>query len=1151
MSAEKQRTILLVDDEAIIAMAEKMTLKKYGYDVITALTGEEAIETIEKTPGIDLILMDIDLGAGMDGTKAAAIILGQRDLPVVFLSSHMEPEVVAKTEKITSYGYIAKSSSITVLDASIKMAFKLFEAKIKEIKKEKVLQDIIDKNPLSIQIVDTEGFTLRTNPAHTLLFGAVPPADFSIFNDMQLKQQGFGGLIERIKEGEVVQFPIIRYNAHDSVPDAPDVPVWVRTVVFPINDSSGKPENFVFMHENITESKEAEAALRQSEDRFRAIIAHTPDHIIIHDRDLRYTFVANPQLGLTEADMLGKTDHDILEKGEAKNLIAIKQKVLDTGVPFYLQTSLQNLRGGKEYFEGAFIPKFDSAGKPDGLIGYFRNVTQRKLAEAQTEAVLETLRKNEKELQYLFKSMITAFVLFESIFDEKGDFISYRFVYINDAYEHITGVKNEEVKGKSVHEVWPETEAEWIKRYGEVAVTGVSSEFELYHDPTKKLYHCNVYRPWNNKSRFCVVFEDITERKQAEATLRGSEERYKALFDRSLDLIYIHDFEGRFIDANDAALNRLGYSREEIRGLNFASLLGEDQLPLALKTMQEIRETGFQKDLTEFRLRHKNGGTVYVETQGSAILSKGSFSAIQSIARDISERKQSAGLLARQNDALLKLNQFSIELSMLSAEDDLEALIAKRIKEIAGAELAVFSEYDPENRTTTIRHIEMEPGLLKQVVGLLGKQVEKIHSTVSTEMYREMTKEKIIGSRKTLHEMSFGAISRPVGAAIQALLKVDRFIGIAYLVEGNLYGTSVLGMNKDQPDPSQPILENFSYLASMALRRKRAESQREAALEKLRSFALAVESSSDAIGMSTPAGKHYYQNKAFTDLFGDIGENPPATVYVDEQVGRKVFRTIMGGNPWAGEIKMKGKAGELLDVFQRAYAIKDSAGRILSLVGIHTNINERKRAEEEIKQQLAEKVILLKEVHHRIKNNIASIGSLISLRLQSITNPEAVAVLQDAIGRVDSMRILYDKLLLTEDYKDISVKNYIESLTDAIVVLFPGSVKVTFEKHIADFHLDPKLLFPLGIIINELLTNKIKYAFINRDAGRIQISLTHIGHQVTLIIQDNGVELPDGFDIKESKGFGLMLVNMLSQQLGGSFAMEKGAGTCCTVEFDI
>ena len=134
--------------------------------------------------------------------------------------------------------------------------------------------------------------------------------------------------------------------------------------------------------------------------------------------------------------------------------------------------------------------------------------------------------------------------------------------------------------------------------------------------------------------------QDITERKQAEENLRESDERYKALFDHSLDLIYITDFEGRFIDANDAALNRLGYTREDIRSLNFASLLSEDQLPLAFKTLQEIRETGIHESLIELRLRHKNGSAVYVETRGSAIMSNGTPVAIQAIARDITERKQ-------------------------------------------------------------------------------------------------------------------------------------------------------------------------------------------------------------------------------------------------------------------------------------------------------------------------------------------------------------------------------------------------------------------------------------------------------------------------------------------------------------------------------
>ncbi|MCX5849314.1 MAG: PAS domain S-box protein [Deltaproteobacteria bacterium] len=131
----------------------------------------------------------------------------------------------------------------------------------------------------------------------------------------------------------------------------------------------------------------------------------------------------------------------------------------------------------------------------------------------------------------------------------------------------------------------------------------------------------------------------VIERKRAESLLRESDERYKALFDRSLDFVYTFDFEGRFIDANAAALNGFGYTREEIPSLNFVSFLSEDQLPLAFKTLQEIQETGIQNNPVEFRIRHKNGSEVYVETKGSTIMSNGIPVAIQAIARDITERK--------------------------------------------------------------------------------------------------------------------------------------------------------------------------------------------------------------------------------------------------------------------------------------------------------------------------------------------------------------------------------------------------------------------------------------------------------------------------------------------------------------------------------
>jgi PAS domain S-box-containing protein len=132
MNSKEQKTILLVEDEAFIAMAESMQLKDYGYDVIHVPNGRKAIDAVnDKKTEINLILMDIDLGQEIDGTETAKMILKEHDLPILFLSSHIEREIVDKTENITSYGYVVKNSGITVLDASIKMAFRLYESYLK------------------------------------------------------------------------------------------------------------------------------------------------------------------------------------------------------------------------------------------------------------------------------------------------------------------------------------------------------------------------------------------------------------------------------------------------------------------------------------------------------------------------------------------------------------------------------------------------------------------------------------------------------------------------------------------------------------------------------------------------------------------------------------------------------------------------------------------------------------------------------------------------------------------------------------------------------------------------------------------------------------------------------------------------------------
>lgn len=128
MDIQEQKTILLVEDDVLISMATTLTIKGFGYKVISAYSGEEAVETALSSEQIDLILIDLGLGKGIDGTEAARQILGEKIIPIVFLTSHPEQEYVDKVKEITRYGYLLKNSGDFVLRSSIEMAFELFEA---------------------------------------------------------------------------------------------------------------------------------------------------------------------------------------------------------------------------------------------------------------------------------------------------------------------------------------------------------------------------------------------------------------------------------------------------------------------------------------------------------------------------------------------------------------------------------------------------------------------------------------------------------------------------------------------------------------------------------------------------------------------------------------------------------------------------------------------------------------------------------------------------------------------------------------------------------------------------------------------------------------------------------------------------------------
>ena len=215
------------------------------------------------------------------------------------------------------------------------------------------------------------------------------------------------------------------------------------------------------------------------------------------------------------------------------------------------------------------------------------------------------------------------------------------------------------------------------------------------------------------------------------------------------------------------------------------------------------------------------------------------------------------------------------------------------------------------------------------------------------------------------------------------------------------------------------------------------------------------------------------------------------------------------------------------------------------------NITEARALQEKLEKQLTEKMVLLKEIHHRVKNNIANIEGVLSLQANSTNNAEVKTALQDSISRVKSMRALYDRLLLSEDYHDVSIKEYAECLIDSLSEVFSKIKDVKVEKKISEFTIESSKAISVGMLINEFMTNVYKYAFKERESGSVLISIKKDKNKVTLIVHDNGVGIDESKNVTESPGFGLTIVKMLVDQLDGTFSVTNENGTKNVIQFEL
>lgn len=216
----------------------------------------------------------------------------------------------------------------------------------------------------------------------------------------------------------------------------------------------------------------------------------------------------------------------------------------------------------------------------------------------------------------------------------------------------------------------------------------------------------------------------------------------------------------------------------------------------------------------------------------------------------------------------------------------------------------------------------------------------------------------------------------------------------------------------------------------------------------------------------------------------------------------------------------------------------------------YIDISERKRVEEQLRASLAEKELLLKEIHHRVKNNLQIISSLLEAQAEEIEDSRLRAAFRESQQRVQSIALIHQELYQTGNLASIDFGAFVHHLVAHLVASYaihPGQVTL-------DIQADPVILgvdtaIPCGLLINELVSNALKHAFPGNRQGRIQVELHRQGKQVMLIVGDNGVGLPQDLDIATSTTLGLQLVTMLAQQLGGKLEVEGNGGTTFRVAF--
>ncbi len=635
------------------------------------------------------------------------------------------------------------------------------------------------------------------------------------------------------------------------------------------------------------------------------------------------------------------------------------------------------------------------------------------------------------------------------------------------------------------------------------------------------------------------ALRDITQSKRTEEALRESEQRLSLIYDSVADIIFsiavTADGRYRYEGVNARFLEATGLTEEEVVGRYLEDVVPEPSCSRSCEQFQRALASG-STVRWEATTRYPRGpriGEVAVTPigHGSALRLVGTI-------RDVSARRAREDALAEETRWLTAVNELAVELAAAGANDDIGAIVARRLRQATDAVGASFGRYDAATHTIGPMRLELAKGVGTFVPRPLRRRLEGMHTPVDDELHTTLVTQ-VIGALPSLTEATRGLLPAAIASRLQKAAGVDRFVGLAFVAEGELYGSSLLALRRGTPDPPPELLEAFAHMGAVALRRRRTEEELRASQKRAQFWAQVVDNAGEAIGIGYPDGRLGELNRAWTPLLGYSAEELQASDWAEDLTPPEWLESERAaldelerkGRPVRYEKEYVRKDGTRVPIELLVHLMKEPGGS-QCYVAFISDISERKQADAEIRRlndDLERRVRVrtdeLRAANQELQEFIYSVSHDLRTPLRAVDG-FSLTVLEDygeAIGeqgRGDLHRVraaaqkmgeLIDALLslsrlgrreVAVDVVDLSAIAR-RVLADRRLADPGREVRVTIQDGLTA-SADPALA---DVILDNLLGNAWKFTA-GREHAHIEFGAETTGGETVFFVRDDGA----GFD---------------------------------------